>query len=152
MNRKNIQELQELIRKLYGLVLEMHTKFPHWKFTPDGRLVGDIGEALACYYFGLTPLDGNKKTHDAKTDSGCLVQIKTTQRNIVGLGLKKRDFEHLIALKINSDGKADVIYNGSGNRVWKELKNTNNTSISVQKLKSLNKEVPETERLKRINE
>lgn len=82
MNKEHIQQLPEMIRRFYEIVRDLHAKFPQWEFTPDGRLVGDIGEAFACYHFDLEPLPGNEKTHDARTKDGKLVQVKTTQKEI----------------------------------------------------------------------
>ena len=149
MNKEHIQELPTLIRKLYDIVHDLHGKFPDWEFTLDGRLVGDIGEALACYYFDLEPLPGNEKTHDAKTRDGKLVQIKATQKKTMGLGLKKRNFEYLIGLHIDTNGDAEIIYNGSGQRVWNELGNIKSTAIGVARLRKLNATVPDGERLQK---
>ena len=48
-------------------------------FTPDGHLVGSIGEVLVASYYGLELLPASSQTHDAKSDSGKMVQIKATQ-------------------------------------------------------------------------
>jgi hypothetical protein len=149
MNKEHIEELPKLIQKLYAIVADLHGKFPNWEFTPDGRLVGDIGEALVCYHFDLEPLAGNEKTHDAKTIDGKLVQIKTTQKETLGLGLQKREFQHLIALFIDANGDPEIVYNGSGKRVWSELGDIKSTAIGVKRLRKLNETVPDSERLQK---
>jgi len=42
-------------------------------FTIDGKLLGDLGELIACLEFGLEPLPTNTRGVDAKTRDGDLV-------------------------------------------------------------------------------
>ncbi|MCY4128253.1 MAG: hypothetical protein OXG15_03295 [Gammaproteobacteria bacterium] len=46
-------EVGTLLGDLYRIVNRLEELFPGRKFTPDGHLVGSIGEALAAYMFGL---------------------------------------------------------------------------------------------------
>ena len=49
------------------------------KFTPDGHLMGSLGEAMAVYMYDLVLADPSVETHDARTkDGGIQVQIKFT--------------------------------------------------------------------------
>ena len=45
-----------LIRKIYALVDQLETKHPGRHFTPDGHMVGSLGEAYAEETYGLTLL------------------------------------------------------------------------------------------------
>lgn len=147
----SIAEIPRLVRSFYALTDELRSLIPGWQFTLDGKLVGDLGEALACYYFGLTPLAAGEKTHDAVAPDGRLVQIKTTQGKVFGLGLQRRPFEHLIALRLDGEGETEVVYNGRGDRVWRELGEITSCSIGVARLRRLNATVPEAERVPRQN-
>lgn len=42
--------LPRIIEELYGLVRELEEMFPGRHFTPDGHLVGSIGECLAAHH------------------------------------------------------------------------------------------------------
>ncbi len=143
-------EVPELIKKLYAVVDDLADRYPPFRFTLDGRLVGDIGKALAGYWFGLEPLGIGNKVHDAKAPDGRLVQVKATQGKTLGLGVTRLDFEHLIAFKLDRDGNAEVIYNGAGHRVWTELGSIKSNSIGVSRLRRLNETVPQSERLARV--
>ncbi len=46
-------EVGDLLGTLYRIVDRLEALFPGRKFTPDGHLVGSIGEALAAHMFGL---------------------------------------------------------------------------------------------------
>ena len=39
-------DLSQKIRELYAITKELELQFPGRKFTPDGQLVGSIGEVL----------------------------------------------------------------------------------------------------------
>ena len=48
-----VDGIPNLIRRLYAIVADLETAFPGRKFTPDGPLVGSIGEVLAAHRYGL---------------------------------------------------------------------------------------------------
>jgi hypothetical protein len=54
---KKIGQVPALIRALYRTVAELQTLFPDRPFTPDGHLVGSLGEVIAAhnYDFGVGP-------------------------------------------------------------------------------------------------
>ena len=74
------------------------------------------------------------KGHDLLKDNK-RVQVKTTQKNSIGMGLKKQEFEHLIAIKIYENGKYEIVFDGPGNKVSNEF---HGNSIKVAKLRELN--------------
>lgn len=140
-----------LIKQLYEMVAELEDMFPGRHFTPDGHMVGSIGEALAAHYYGLTLLTASTKGRDAMKD-GRSVEVKATQRLSVAL---RHEPELLLALKLHPDGNFTEIYNGEGWRVWNAVKNkpmpsTGQYKISLARLAELNEQVSERERLQRI--
>ena len=103
------------IKELYVIVNELEKQFPGRRFTPDGHLVGSIGEVIAASYYGLTLLPASYETHDATSLDGRMVQIKATQIESVSLSSEP---EYLIVLKIQRSGTTEEIYNGPGQQVW----------------------------------
>jgi len=53
----NIHRVPALVRHLYGIVEQFERLFPGRRFTPDGHLVGSIGEAIAASEFGIVLFD-----------------------------------------------------------------------------------------------
>jgi hypothetical protein len=49
---RRIDEVPRLIAHLYEVVDAPEDIFPGRHFTPDGHLVGSLGESLAAYVFG----------------------------------------------------------------------------------------------------
>jgi hypothetical protein len=136
-----------LVRQLYGIVAILEQRFPGRKFTPDGHLVGSIGEVIAASRYGLSLLPGSAERHDAKTADGRLVQIKATQSKSVGL---RSAPEHLLVLFLRPDGEADEIFNGPGKLAWAEagsMQRNGQRSVGLTRLRKLMKQVPGTLRL-----
>ena len=144
-------EFPKIIRRLYVIVGELETMFPGRHFTPDGHMVGSIGEALAKYYYGLELLTASSKAGDA-TCGEKTVEIKATQGNVIGLRCSPK---HLLVLKLAGDGSFSEIYNGDGARVWdlvrkKSLPPNGQYQVRLSALKKLMDDVPESERLARV--
>ena len=54
MNTTMLQKLvAEKIQLLYQISQDLETLFPGRHYTPDGHMIGSIGEALAASFYGL---------------------------------------------------------------------------------------------------
>ena len=145
--KRNVETIPALIRELYKIVARLEELFPGRKFTPDGHLVGSIGEVLAADLYGLKLLRGSTKTHDARTSDGRLVQIKATQAK--GVGIRSQP-DQLLVLRIRKDGGVEEVYNGKGWRAWEaagRMQKNGQRPISVARLVELMNGVPESERI-----
>ena len=58
-------EVGDLLAKLYAIVARLEALFRDRKFTPDGHLVGSIGEVIAKHMFTLELLPAGARVHDA---------------------------------------------------------------------------------------
>ncbi len=142
---KQTDKLKGAIRDLYRSVVELNNAFPERKFTPDGRMVGDIGEAIASLKFNVILDEKSRKDWDGfridKNGKKRKVQVKTTQKDETYL--KKPPYEgDLIVFKINNDGGYECCYDGPIIRVWESLKDKNPDItgakfIKLDKLKKL---------------
>ena len=118
-------------------------------FTPDGRMVGDIGEVIAKIFYGVRLHRDGHHNWDG-TYNGRNVQIKATGGN--GTYLKeppKEGFSDglLMAFKIDREcGEYEAVYNGDIQRVWDVLNNlkinrAGEKMISLNRLRELQKSV-----------
>jgi len=126
--------------------------FPGRYFTPDGHMVGSIGECLVADAYGLELMIASNKGFDAITSSGKQVEIKATQAKSAAF---RSEPEHTIVIKILPDGTFEEAYNGPGSLVWsqfssKPLPSNGQYQISLNKLKILNQQVSESARVPRI--
>ena len=150
MSEATIQDsVAAKIKALYEISHDLEELFPGRHYTPDGHMIGSIGEALAASYYNLELFPASEKTHDAKAPDGRLVQIKATQINRVALSSEP---EWLLVLKIHEDGTFSEEYNGPGKLAWDhcgELQKNGQRPISLAKLRKLQAEVPDSVRLPR---
>lgn len=141
-------EVGELLGDLYRIVNRLEELFPGRKFTPDGHLVGSIGEALAKHMFDLLLLPASSPGHDAITADGRkYVQIKLTQGTTIAL---RSEPEHLIVLRLARDLSIEIVYNGHGASVWSKagkLQSNGTRPISVSKLCEIDSGVRDSDRL-----
>jgi hypothetical protein len=144
-----IDQLPILVNRLYELVRELETAFPGRPFTPDGHLVGSLGEVLASHYYDLDLLPCSTECHDAQARDGRLVQVKATQGSTVALRAQP---QHLLVILLKRDGTIEEVYNGPGTLAWtncRKRQKNGQSPISVSKLRKLMRGIPAEDRLPR---
>ena len=144
-------KFQTLVKQLYATVNELQEMFPGRHFTPDGHMVGSLGECLVADAYGLELKTASNKGYDAVTDSGLEVEIKATQSNSVAF---RSEPQFTIIIKILPDGTFEEIYNGPGALVWeqfqgKRLPSNGQFQVSLTKLRKLNQSVAQADRVPR---
>jgi hypothetical protein len=114
---ERLERVRRLIRDLYRVVAELNAEFVSEgrKFTPDGHLVGSLGEVLAAYAFNLELLPPSTGVHDAKTDDEKFVRVKLTGGR-AGVSLYEKA-EYLLVLQLQKD-QIRLIYNGEEILCW----------------------------------
>lgn len=144
------KQVAEKIQLLYQVSRDLETLFPGRHYTPDGHMIGSIGEALAASFYGLELFTASEEIHDAKSPDGRLVQIKATQIQRVSLSSEP---EWLLVLKIHRDGTFSEKYNGPGALAWAhcgKMQKNGQRPISLSTLHQLQEKVPVSRRLQRI--
>ena len=146
----NESRFPELVRSIYGAVAELEAMFPGRKFTPDGHMVGSLGEALAAHNYGITLHGASFKCHDGLCE-GRSVQVKATQGNRISMSSEP---ELLLVLRLHRDGTFTEEYNGPGHRVWslvshKPRPKNGQYQVSLASLRRIMEHVPQQERLQR---
>lgn len=144
-------KFQALVKQLYALVNELEAMFPGRHFTPDGHMVGSLGECLVADAYNLELKTASNKGYDAVTETGLEVEIKATQSNSVAF---RSQPQHTIVIKILRDGTFEEIYNGPGALVWEQFKDRRLLSngqfqVSLNKLRQLNQTVTQADRVPR---
>ena len=75
--------------------------FPGRHFTPDGHMVGSIGECLVADAYGLELMTASNKGYDAVSSAGKQIEIKATQSKSASF---RSEPEHVIVIKISPNG------------------------------------------------
>lgn len=147
---ERIKEIPSLVKQLYVITERLEQMFQGRHFTPDGHLVGSLGEVLAAYYYGLVLLPASTGGYDALSSEGIQVQIKATQ--VKGVALRSEP-EHLIVLKIHKDGTASEVFNGPGAIAWNaagKMQSNGQHPISLSKLSKLMANIPSNNQIKKV--
>ncbi len=105
------------VARIYEAVKELQEQYSDSgrTFTPDGHLVGSIGEVIAAEALGLTLYRNSHPGHDAHDGKGGDVQIKMTAGKSVAM---YETSVRLVVLKVVSSKEAEIVYDGPGAPVW----------------------------------
>ena len=142
----------QLLSAIYDAVDALEEMFPGRHFTPDGHLVGSLGEALAAYHYGIELSAASSHRHDG-TCNALNVQIKATQGDR-GVALSSEP-DHLLVLRLKRDGSFSEEYNGPGHLVWSTVSHkprpkNGQYQISLAALRRIMSVVPASERIPRV--
>ncbi|MGP6174984.1 DUF6998 domain-containing protein [Corynebacterium sp. A21] len=142
--------------QLHEIVAELETLYPGRKFTPDGHLVGSLGEVSAATLFDLRLLPASTAGHDAVDAEGRPVEIKATY-GTRGTSVRQTSFgvaERLIVLRLAKDPELthEVVYNGPYSLVHAQLgrfQSNGAAALSLSRLRLLDATLSEKERVPR---
>ncbi len=143
----SIEAIPALVQQLYAIVAEFERLFPGRRFTPDGHLVGSIGEVLAAHRYRLTLHAASAASHDAVAPNGWLVQVKATQGTTVAL---RSEPQHLLVLHLGRVGQVSEVFNGPRSVVWAccgRMQRNSQRPVSLARLRALMTAVPTEQRL-----
>lgn len=80
--------------------------------SPDGRLVGSLGEAVAAEQLRLTLMPPSNRGYDAFGPDGELVEIKTTTRTSISISNEGTLAERLVVIRLDNTGTGHIVYDG----------------------------------------
>ena len=147
LGRGLMTEIAKKIREIFQIANELEEMYPGRHFTPDGHMVGSIGEVIAANEYDLKLFEASHPVHDAKSKDGKLVQIKATQGDRIAISECP---EHLIVLKLHHDGGFAEVYNGPGSVAWKlagKRQKTGQRQVALAKLCAAMADIQECDRL-----
>ena len=153
----DLVEARNIVRNHYAGKLRQQASKVHLKFTLDGNLVGDLGEAIAVELFGIQLVEA-KSTEgiDGYADDGRTVQIKATG---TGRGPAFRQTEiradHLLFFDLDFDrAEGTVVFNGPEHHAVVCLPSTftGPRALTPRQIREANRQVKPEERLRRIDQ
>jgi hypothetical protein len=132
----HIVKLPAAVARIYEAVAELEKQYPNRNFTPDGHLVGSIGEVIAAEALGLTLYMMSRPGHDAYDANGD-VQIKMTAGGSISMYAES---SRLVVLKVISPHEAEIVYDGEGKAAWEQagrMQKNGQRTISLARLKAI---------------
>ena len=143
--------IDSLVRVQFAVTEAFEMLEPNRPWTPDGHLVGSIGEVYARDHYAIDLDTPSAERHDGWAPDGRLVQVKMTQGKQVGLSSEP---EHLLVLRLHRSGEVEEIYNGPGQLVWKaagKMQKNGQRSVSLSRLAGLQEQVRLDERVRPVS-
>lgn len=143
------ETIQDALANIFAGIQQLKQALPGKAFTIDGRLVGDIGEALVQRDYDVTLYEGVAKHYDGETSDGRKVQIKATFKDALTF---RKVSDYYIGIKIFEDGTYEEIFNGPGHIIAAEFAHRNGFGERLllfpnKRLKALNATVKPADRI-----
>ncbi len=110
--------MPEQVASIYEATAASQAWYPGGKFTPDGHLVGSIGEVIAAEALSLTLYPMSRSGHDDYDANGD-VQIKMTAGKEVRM---YATCVRLVVLRVVSSQEAEIVYDGPVQPPWENAK------------------------------
>ncbi len=126
--------LPPAVSRIYEAVAELSAAYPGRSFTPDGHLVGSIGEVVAAEALGIILHRGSFPGHDGVDSAGRQVQIKITAGSEVAM---YATCARLVVLRIVSPSEAEIVFDGEGVPAWTAARKPGKNGQRVITLKKL---------------
>lgn len=129
-------KLPSPVATIYRAVAEVEARYYPRKFTPDGHLVGSIGEVVAAEALSLTLYPMSHAGHDAYDANGD-VQIKMTAGKSVAM---YAECARLVVILVVSSEEAEIVYDGHGAPAWGctgKIQKNGQRVVSLTKLRAL---------------
>ena len=109
---------QDLVRRIFESCAELSRRTGR-SVTPDGHLVGSLGEIYAASALNLTLETQSNPGFDATSSDGQRVEIKTTTRSSISLSTEGTLAERLVVVKLNPEnGEAVIVFDGPAKTAW----------------------------------
>lgn len=136
------EDFKKKIAAIYDIANDLGSAFNITNCTPDGHLLGAIGQIAAKIAFKLN-IGSKVEGHNCTWSDGksvLPVQVGCTGRGSIAIRKKPM---YLIALEITETGKISLLYNGPGKHVWEKIEHQkqNQKYASKNQLKDAQMEV-----------
>lgn len=109
----------DLVRLIFQACAELSSRSGR-SVSPDGHLVGSLGEIHAAHALGLRLENASNAGFDAVDSDGRRVEIKTTTRSSIALAASGTLAERLIVVQLDAEtGAARIVSDGKAAVAWK---------------------------------
>ena len=110
-------DVDELIREVFAACQRL-SELTGRPVSPDGHLVGSLGEVHAASALDLDLATPSTTGYDALDNAGRKVEIKTTTRSAISLSASGTESERLVVVVLSAEGAAEVFFDGPSKLAW----------------------------------
>ena len=108
----------DLVRLIFQACAELSRRSSR-SVSPDGHLVGSLGEIHAARALNLKLEMASNAGFDATDKEGLKVEIKTTTRSSIALSASGTLAKRLVVVKLDAaTGSAQIVYDGDAKSAW----------------------------------
>ena len=145
-------EFKRKIAEIYKIANELGRAFNIDRCTPDGHLLGAIGQIAEKIAFNLE-FARQEEEHNCVWSAGgkiINVQVRCSARGSIAI---RKEPENLIALEIVETGKIRLLFNGPGKYVWCKIEHqkSNQKTVSSRILREAQQDVSATDQIPIVN-
>lgn len=109
---------EQLVRDIFAACQELSRRTGR-SITPDGHLVGSLGEIYAAQQLNLTLHKASNEGFDATDAAGQKVEIKTTTGRRISLAATGTAAERLVVVQLErATGTPVIVYDGDAQSAW----------------------------------
>ena len=109
---------EELVKLIFESCTELSRRTGR-SVSPDGHLVGSLGEIYAAQELNLILETASNAGFDATDANGTRVEIKTTTRSSISLSAEGTLAERLVVVQLNREsGTPAIVYDGPASTAW----------------------------------
>lgn len=102
-----------LVNSIFAACAELSRRTGR-KVSPDGHLVGSLGEVFASQELGLTLASASDAGFDAIAADGTLVEIKTTTRASIAFSPNATKAERVVVVRLDPiTGDPRIVFDGA---------------------------------------
>ena len=134
---------EDLVRRIFETCAELSRRTSR-SVTPDGHLVGSLGEIHAASILNLTLETQSNAGFDATDADGTRIEIKTTTRSSISLSAEGTLAERLVVVRLNPEnGEAAIVFDGPANTAWQlagAAQKNGQRRLSLTKLAHINEQ------------
>jgi len=147
------KQFNDALALIFEGIDQLTKVFPKRAFTIDGRLVGDVGEAIAAFEYELTLDEVQQPIHDATSKDGRRIQIKATFKNSLTF---RQCPDYYLGFKLHPNGDHEEIFNGPGRVILERYKSRKGIGVDllsfpISELRQLSEAIPADQRIARRN-
>lgn len=112
----NDESVQQLVAKVFSCCHELSLRTGR-PISPDGHLVGSLGEVIAAERLNLRLMAPSNHGFDAIGPAGERVEIKTTARSSIQISNDGTLAERFVIVQLEASGAAHIVFDGQADDV-----------------------------------
>ena len=117
INPTLIDDCREKIKLVFETCREL-SNLTGRPVSPDGHLVGSLGEIFASAQLGVSLASPSNKGFDAIDAQGNKIEIKTTTGKSISLSAAGTEATRLVVVVLDRTGEASIAFDGPAQAVW----------------------------------